>query len=143
MTKNPPDEKPPFIVETGECAQIAAHLGAEIAARFGPRDEAPLSLTLRAGDALLGGLNGVIHWRWFYIRHLWVAPEQRGEGLGARLIAEAESLARQRGCIGVYIDTFDPRVAEFYARKGFSRVGEIAAFPPGAQRIFLSKRLDA
>ena len=28
--------------------------------------------------ALIGGLNGVIHWRWLYIRHLWVAEVGAG-----------------------------------------------------------------
>jgi GNAT superfamily N-acetyltransferase len=142
MTKKPPEEKPPLTVAAQECADVAARLGEDIAAQFGPRDEAPLSIALRDGDELLGGLNGVAHWRWLYIRHVWVAPAQRGQGLGARLLEEAERIARQRGCIGVYIDTFEPRVAQFYERAGFVRVGEIADFPLGAQRIFLSKRLD-
>ncbi|WP_036283560.1 GNAT family N-acetyltransferase [Methylocystis sp. ATCC 49242] len=142
MTKNPPIEKPTLEIETGESAEVAARLGAEVAARFGPRDEAPLSIVARdASGALIGGLNGVSHWRWLYVRHLWVSDAQRGRGLGGRLMEEAGRAALARGCIGVYIDTFDPRVADFYERAGFSRVGEIADFPPGGQRIFLSRRL--
>lgn len=142
MTKKQPIEKPTLEVESAECAEVAARLGAEVAARFGPREEAPLSIALRDGaGALIGGLNGVSHWRWLYIRHLWVAETARGRGLGRQLMAAAESAARARGCIGVYIDTFDPRVADFYARAGFARVGEIAEFPPGGRRIFLSRRL--
>ncbi len=129
-------------MEAVESAEIAVRLGAEIAARYGPREEAPLSLVVRDGaGALIAGLNGVTHWRWLYIRHLWVAPSRRGEGLASRLIEAAERAARDRDAVGAYIDTFDPRVAAFYMRRGFSRVGEIADFPPGGQRIFLSKRL--
>ncbi|BDV35895.1 GNAT family N-acetyltransferase [Methylocystis iwaonis] len=129
-----------LVVEAAESAEVAANLGAEIAARFGPREEAPLSLALRdAGGALQGGLNGVIHWRWLYIRHLWVAPEWRSQGFAKSLIAAAEREARARGAIGAYIDTFDPAVAGFYERLGYLRCGEIADFPPGAQRIYLSK----
>lgn len=143
MTKKQPFEKPTLEVETTECAEIAARLGAEVAARFGPREEAPLSITIRDGaGALIGGLNGVSHWRWLYIRHLWVAEAERGRGLGRTLMEAAESAARARGCIGLHIDTFDPRVADFYARAGFARVGEIADFPPGGQRIFLSRRFQ-
>ena len=54
----------------------------------------------------------------------------------------AERAALARGAIGAYIDTFDPRVASFYERLGFARVGAIADFPPGGQRIYLSKRLS-
>lgn len=135
-------EQPSLDVETTESAEVAARLGAEIAARFGPREEAPLSVTVRDGaGALIGGLNGVTHWRWLYIRHLWVAESQRGRGLALRLMQSAERAALARGAIGAYIDTFDPRVAAFYARLGFERAGEIADFPPGGRRIYLSKRL--
>lgn len=130
------------MVEATESAEIAARLGAEMAAHFGPREEAPLSIACRDGaGALIGGLNGVTHWRWLYIRHLWVAEAQRGKGLAARLMETAERAALARGAIGAYIDTFDPRVAAFYERRGFSRAGEIADFPPGGRRIYLSKRL--
>lgn len=142
FTRKPQLEKPGLNVEATECAELAARLGAEIAARFGPREEAPLSITMRDGaGALLGGLNGVTHWRWLYIRHLWVAESQRGRGLARRLMESAERAALSRGAIGAYIDTFDPRVAGFYERIGFSRIGEIADFPLGGRRIYLSKRL--
>ncbi|MCX7900460.1 MAG: GNAT family N-acetyltransferase, partial [Methylocystis sp.] len=74
MTNNVDHEKLSLAIgEDVECATTAAALGAEIAARFGPRDERPLSLTLcdEAGE-LVAGLNGLSHWRWLYVRHLWV-----------------------------------------------------------------------
>jgi len=134
-----------IVVEEGESAsalEIATRLGAHVAADFGPRDEAPLSVFAYDGDELVAGLNGATHWRWLYVRNLWTVSERRGRGLGAALLAAAEGKARERGCIGAYIDTFDPRAAAFYERRGFARFGAIADFPPGAQRIFLSKRLD-
>lgn len=142
MSKKLSNEKPGLNIEFGESAEIAARLGAEIAAQFGPRDEAPLCILARTDEeSLLGGLNGVIHWRWLYIRHLWVAEAARGEGLGRQLIAAAEAEARLRECIGVYIDTFEPRVARYYEKAGFTRVGAIADFPPGHKRFYLGKRL--
>lgn len=142
MIKNSPEEKPKLNIERGESAEIAAWLGAEIAAQFGPRDETSLSILARsAGGELVGGLNGVAHWRWLYIRHLWVAASARGQGLGRQLLAAAEAQARSDDCVGIYIDTFDPRIAAYYERAGFWRAGEIADFPPGGQRIYLSKPL--
>lgn len=129
--------------DTGESADAAGALALEIAGCFGPRDEKPLALTLRDGaGALVAGLNGVSHWRWLYVRHLWVAEAARGRGLGRRLMEEAERVALSRGCAGIYVDTFDPGAAAFYESRGFARVGEIADFPPGHGRIFLSKRLS-
>ena len=102
MSKNPPKEKPKLQVAASESSELAARLGAEIAAQFGPRDETPFSILAHsAEDALLGGVNGVIHWRWLYIRHLWVAETARGDGLGRQLIMAAEAQARVRDCINL------------------------------------------
>lgn len=130
--------------EIGEGADTAGLLAVEIAARFGPRDEKPLALALRdTGGALVAGLNGASHWRWLYVRHLWVSTDARGRGLGRRLIDEAARIARLRDCVGIYVDTFDPRAAAFYERCGFTHAGEIADFPPGHRRIFLSRSLSS
>jgi len=131
--------------EGREDSDLAAWLGDEVAARFGPRDEAVFSIVARDGGErpILGGLNGAIHWRWLYVRHLWVAAPWRGQGLGRRLMIAAERLARERGCVGLYLDTFDPAAVAFYERCGFSRCGRIADFPPGHARTFLSKALGA
>ncbi len=95
---------------------VSDSLGAEIAARFGPRNETPLSILAYDGDVLAGGLNGLAHWRWCYIRHFWVEEDWRGQGVGRRLLAHAEMEARARQCVGLYLDTFDPGAAHFYER---------------------------
>ncbi len=122
-------------------AHVAAALATEITAAFGPRDESPISIVAQAGDAVVGGLGGSTHWGWCYIRHLWVQEDWRRQGLGYRLIAEAETQARARHCVGLYVDTFDPGAAAFYERAGFTRFGEVENFPPGHTRTFLRKRL--
>ena len=127
--------------ENSGAKHTASALGAEIAAGFGPRDEWPLSIVARSGDAVVGGLNGSTHWGWCYIRQLWVHADWRRRGLGHRLMAEVETLARARSCVGLYVDTFDPGAASFYERAGFERFGRIADFPPGHARTFLMKRL--
>jgi GNAT superfamily N-acetyltransferase len=148
MDKNRMTEQPPRFVVSNLAASpaaiaIADSLGAHVAAQFGPRDERPLSVFAYDGQTLVGGLNGVTHWRWLYVRQLWVAPGHRGGGLGAELLARAEEEARARDGVGVYIDTFDADVADFYERRGFARVGAIADFPPGARRTFLARSLSA
>jgi len=122
-------------------ARVAASLAAEITAGFGPRGELPLSIVARAGDEVLGGLNASTHWGWCYIRHLWVKEGWRRRGLALRLLNEAETQARARQCVGIYVDTFDEGAASFYARAGFSQFGRIENFPPEHSRIFLQKRL--
>ncbi|MFO1101574.1 MAG: GNAT family N-acetyltransferase [Methylocystis sp.] len=143
MIKNDDIEKIVLSFEQSESAELAARLGEEIAAQFAPREEAPVCVVAHDPQgALVAGLNGVLHWRWLYVRHLWVEPSQRGRGWGRRLIAEAERIAIERGCVGLYVDTFDPHAAAFYESLGFARAGEIVDFPPGHARLFLRKRLQ-
>lgn len=120
---------------------VGQALAAEIAAQFGPREERPLSILAEDADGVAGGLLGATHWGWCYIRQLWVRPDRQRQGLGRQLLAEAEALARSRGCAGLYVDTFDAGAASFYERAGYGRFGRIEDFPPGHARIFLSKSL--
>lgn len=143
MGNRPENEKPRLTVEPGENPETAARLGVEIAARFGPRDETPLAVMAHdARGAPIAGLNGVTHWRWLYIRHLWVARDQRRAGLGRGLIEEAIRVAIGRNCIGAYVDTFELPVVAWYEKQGFRRIGAIEDFPPGAARTFLARRLE-
>ncbi len=147
MTKKSPAKTPQLVAAFQnlgrEDAGVGEALGREIAERFGPRDEAALSILAHdEKGALIGGLNGVTHWRWLYVKHLWVTPSCRGQGLGRDLLKRAEGEARARHCLGLYLDTFDPEAAVFYERCGFAPCGEIEDFPPGHRRIFSSKRLD-
>jgi GNAT superfamily N-acetyltransferase len=129
--------------EAQESPAVAGALAKEIAARFAPRQEQPFSILAREQDgSLAGGVNGASHWGWLYVRHLFVAEAWRGQGLGRQLMEEAESLARDRSCLGIYLDTFDPGAVAFYERLGYARFGAIPDFPLGHERSFLSKRLE-
>jgi GNAT superfamily N-acetyltransferase len=148
MTRAMGDEDTPSIAifdDTGNsgAVRVGAALSAEIAAAFGPRDETPFSVVATGRDgAVIGGLTGASHWRWCYIRQLWVEADWRRRGLGFRLLAGTERVARARQCFGVYVDTFDPGAARFYEKAGFTVIGRIDDFPPGHARRFLMKRLD-
>ncbi len=132
------------IDEARESPWVAESLAAEIASGFGQRDESPFSILAREENTgLIGGVNGVSHWRWLYIRHFFVVSAWRRRGLGRRLMAQAEALGQARGCGGIYLDTFDKNAAAFYQRCGFVRCGAIDNFPPGAARIYMKKDLHA
>jgi ribosomal protein S18 acetylase RimI-like enzyme len=128
--------------ETPEAKRIHEALRREVESQVGPshRQGLTLSVNSRTGE-LAGGLRGFSHWKWLYISHLWVTEAYRSKGLGAKLVAEAETVARHRGCRGLYVDTFDLKAARFYERQGFKEIGRIEDFPENAQRIFLAKEL--
>jgi ribosomal protein S18 acetylase RimI-like enzyme len=106
----------------------------------GPRNWQTISLALRDSQgAIVGGLYGATMWSWLMIDGLWVAPEQRRQGLGRRLLLASEEIAIQRGCIGCWLGTFDFQAKDFYERHGYSVFAELPGFPPNHTHFHLRK----
>jgi GNAT superfamily N-acetyltransferase len=113
----------------------------------GATDSVPLDVyALEAVDGeevLVGGLVGATWARWLEVELLWVREDQRGSGLGARLLAEAERIARdERGCVGVHLSTWDFQARPFYEAHGYVVFGVLEDHPPGVTDYYLAKRLD-
>jgi GNAT superfamily N-acetyltransferase len=93
-----------------EADWIEAELGAHIASEFAPKEVRALVISARTPEGtLVGGIVGLTHWRWAYIRQLWVTEASRGQGVGTDLIRAAVGEAIGRGCHGIYVDTFSPQ----------------------------------
>jgi predicted N-acetyltransferase YhbS len=52
------------------------------------------------------------------VTHLWVSAAVRGAGHGTSLMREAEGYARDRGAIGITLETFSFQARSFYERLG-------------------------
>ena len=52
---------------------------------------------------LVGGIYGEIYWGWLNILVLWVTPNLRRQGLGARLLSRAEIEAVAREVFAVHL----------------------------------------
>lgn len=106
------------------------------------RNYRPLVLAMRAADGtLLGGLLGETVWTWLSVGVIWVSPEFRGAGHGARLLQTAEDLAVARGCTQARLDTFDWQARGFYERRGYTVYGQLGGFPAGHTQFHLQKAL--
>jgi len=69
-------------------------------------------------------------------------PESlRGRRIGSDLLSRAEAEARTRGCSNVWLDTFEFQARGFYERLGYRCFGELAEYPPGFSRYFMTKVL--
>lgn len=102
----------------------------------------PNTVQFRAADAdgnLCGGLVGSEVQGWFFVKYLAVKADLRGQGAGAKLLAAAEQLARERGLAGVYLDTFDFQAPRFYLREGYVEMGRLPAVNGAPQRIWFVK----
>ncbi|CAL9538987.1 N-acetyltransferase [Streptomyces sp. Tu 3180] len=95
-----------------------------------------------ANGELAGGLVGHTWTTWLHVTYLWVDARHRGAGLGSRLLAEAERVARaDRGCAAARVETWDFQAPEFYRRLGYDVVCVIPDYPPGITEYTLTKRL--
>ncbi|QXQ16991.1 GNAT family N-acetyltransferase [Pseudomonas tolaasii] len=102
-----------------------------------------VGILLRDPDSqeVVGGLYGKISYKWMFVELLSIPDSMRTQGTGTRLMRTAENLAREKGCTGIWLDTFSFQAPGFYRKLGFSEVGHIADYPPGHQRYFFQKRL--
>lgn len=102
----------------------------------------PLTLFVRdAHGTIVGGLLGGTIWSWLYVDILWLSDELRGQGYGSRLLAEAEQMSVERGCIAAQLDTMSWQALAFYERHGYIVFGVLENFPPGHRKYFLQKPL--
>ena len=123
--------------------RLDAEINAFNAAATGYPDGRLLCVSARGdGGDLRGGLFG---WTWGgcgYVEFLWVRDDQRGSGLGTRLLATAEEEIRRRGCYQVALSTHSFQAPGFYARFGYQECGRTPAYPRGYDQIHLVKPLS-
>lgn len=128
----------------GERALAIREMLRDYNARFiGRPDWLPMVITaLDADDDLVGGLAGQYGLGWLHVDMLAVAPERRRTGIGMQLLDQAEHWARQRGALGVHLETIEFQALGFYERFGYRTFGQQADNPPGYTRYYLEKRFD-
>ena len=111
--------------------------------QVGPSGFQPLAILVNdpvTGEPA-GGLWGKTAYNWCFVE-LFVIPKQcRGQDLGSKVLAQAEDIARSRGCIGLWLDTYWFQAPEFYKKQGYEIVGTLPDYPRGGPRYFLKKSL--
>jgi ribosomal protein S18 acetylase RimI-like enzyme len=122
-------------------AAIVAPLGAHAAAQNLPWNPQYVALALEDAGGIRGGLMGFIQWDWLYVEILAVEENLRGQGWGRQLMHEAERIAADAGCRGVWLSTFTFQAPAFYEQLGYRRCGEIADYPAGHSRLFYMKHV--
>jgi len=111
--------------------------------KAGPTPHQPLSIVIRNPEtnAIIGGLTGSSSHDWLFIKLFFIPESLRGQNLGTKLIAQAESIARTRNLTGIWLDTFEFQARGFYEKQGFTLFATLPDHPKGQNRYFLQKRL--
>jgi len=109
--------------------------------RIGTYGYEPLSVTARdQNHNVIGSLIGTVGLNWLYIDILWVTEELRGTGLGTRLVKTAETEAKRRSCVGIYLYTYSFQNPQFYEKLGFVKFAALPDFPLGHEKYFMKKQ---
>ncbi|ORE91658.1 GCN5-like N-acetyltransferase [Aurantimonas sp. 22II-16-19i] len=98
-----------------------------------------VTLALRDERGVDGGLIAQVYWDWMHIEILAVPERWRGLGLGRALMEQAEAIARDEGCTGVWVDTYTFQSPGFYETIGYRPFGRLPNYPKGESRVFFAK----
>ncbi|UHA73636.1 GNAT family N-acetyltransferase [Paenibacillus sp. 481] len=76
-----------------------------------------------------------------YIDVFWIEEAYRNKGYGKVMMAEAEKLGKELGCVFAHTNTFSYQSPHFYTRMGYEQFGVIDDYPDGIKQFFLKKKL--
>ncbi len=107
-----------------------------------PRNLQIFTVMVQDGSAVVGGATCEVYWNWVDLKLLWTAESVRGQGIGRQIIKWVEEEARQRGCVGIHVNTYEFQAMEFYQKLGFELFGTLPNHPVGSSRYYLQKRMD-
>lgn len=93
-------------------------------------------------NEIIAGLNSAICWNWMEIDILWVHKDYRKQGLGKRLLEEAEKIARTNKCTFIKLNTFSFQAPEFYEKYGYKVIAIIDNAPFGNKHYYYKKDMD-
>ena len=91
---------------------------------------------------IIGGITANIFWHHMHIDFLWVDKSVREKGYGRELLKRMETLALDKGCRLIFLDTFSFQAPEFYKKNGYEVFGTIEDHPKGFNQYFLHKKFD-
>jgi ribosomal protein S18 acetylase RimI-like enzyme len=123
---------------------ILSLLDADNSRKMGRQERSDFAVLLRdpATREVIGGLWAMDDLGWAFITYLYVPPAFRGQGIGEKLMTEAETIARERGMVGLWVNTFDFQAPGFYEKLGYTVFGQLEGGDQAAGQIFLRKRLQ-
>jgi GNAT superfamily N-acetyltransferase len=97
-------------------------------------------LVVRDRGRVVGGLLGYTTMGGLVLEQVWVEESVRGQGLGRRLVSEAERIAIENGCVGVQVSALSFQSPEFFTRMGYEVFGVSDGFPTPVREFYLIKR---
>ena len=106
-------------------------------------DLTPFALVVRNEQGeIIAGLKATSFFDWLAIELLWVDESLRGQGYGSALLARAEAIGRERGCVLAFLTTLSFQAPDFYAEHGYTEFGTLENPRTGLKRHYFRKSLE-
>ena len=90
---------------------------------------------------IMAGLVAETFGNWLDIEYLFVKEDLRGQGIGSKLLQQAESEAKNRNCRYVFVNTYQFQAPAFYKKQGYKKVFTLKDYPYTGQRHYYQKDL--
>jgi GNAT superfamily N-acetyltransferase len=107
---------------TAKALRATTPPASEIRKRF---QEDPVWVAVQ-NDTIVGTVTAVRRGEGLYVRSMAILPEARGQGVGKRLLQQAERYANEQGCTYMFLSTtpFLDRAIRLYEQFGFQRTDD-------------------
>jgi ribosomal protein S18 acetylase RimI-like enzyme len=92
-------------------------------------------------NSIIAGIHCQIGGGWLYIASLWVDEKYRQQGLGKKLLGQAEEIAIQNKCTGIYLYTYSFQSPAFYENLGYHIFGTLENFCNRNAKLYMKKIL--
>jgi GNAT superfamily N-acetyltransferase len=92
------------------------------------------------GGAFVGGLYAWTTLRNMILENLWVEEPYRGQGLGRKMVLEAEKIAKAQGCIASQAYSFSFQAPGFFQKMGYEVLGVSDGYPEPVKEYYLIKK---
>lgn len=90
---------------------------------------------------LTAGCKGEIAFRSAHVSELWDSESHRGEGIGSKLLLEAESLSRTYSCNRIHLETQNENARRLYEKLGYRVFGELHNYEGKQLFYYLEKAI--
>ncbi|MBN2619018.1 MAG: GNAT family N-acetyltransferase [Spirochaetales bacterium] len=104
-------------------------------------DKYKFVINLNDENAMLGGIVFTIFGEWLEIDFLWVDSSKRDKGYGRKILEQAETYAKLKGCKMSFLNTFNFQAKPFYEKNGYGVVYTQKNYPVTNYRYFMEKKL--
>ena len=90
---------------------------------------------------VIAGVTGFTVWERAGVGSLWVAESHRGNGIGTKLLAQAEKIASEKGSKQIETNSMSFQGIGFFEKHGYKVFGSLDNYPAGHHCNFYTKEI--